>query len=91
MFWPQVFANVCVALDIGVVDNGGVIPRRRLVDAVGQGTETRNRVDRNHVLRAAFPKHAADARGHRGDPHAALAGHNRDDILPTDMPTDTSL
>src|SRR5208283_1361014 len=85
------FADIRVALNVGVIDDGGVIPRWRLVDAISQRAETRNRVDRNHVLRAAFTEHTTDAGDHRRDPDPALAGDNGDDILPPNMPPDAVL
>src|SRR5271163_81264 len=84
-------ADIRVALDVGVVDDGGVIPRRRIVDAVSQRAETGNRVDRNHVLRPAFAERTTNAGDHRRYPDPTFAGDDGDHILPPDMPANTVL
>ena len=58
----EMFSDIGITLDVGVVEFGGVVARRSVVDTAGERAETRNRIDGNDVLRTALgntaPKHA---------------------------------
>jgi hypothetical protein len=66
--------DICVPLDIDIVENCGIITRRGLIDAAGECSEPRNRVDCYHVLWAALAKNTPDTCRHRGLTDATLAG-----------------
>ena len=83
---PQVFSNIRVALDVGIVQHRSVIARRGFIDPPGQRPEAWDRVDGHHVLGPAFPEHRADARGHGGLADAALSRNHADDILLANVP-----
>ena len=83
------FANIRVALNIDVVQDRRIIPRRGFVNAACERSEPRNGIDRHHVLRSALTKDTADTGRHRRLADAALAGDHRDHVLLADMSADT--
>ena len=68
----EVFSDVGVTLHVGVVEYGGVVAGRSVVDTAGQRAETRYGIDRHDVLRSAFAEHCADAGRLRGFSDSAL-------------------
>ena len=84
----QVLTDIRITLHIEVVEDCRVIAGRGLIDAAGERSEPRHRVDGHHIVRAAFPEDTAETCRHRGLADAALSGDDTDHVLLADMPTD---
>lgn len=86
---PEMFADIGIALDIGVAEYRRVVTGWVFIDTVGEGPETGNSVNRDHILWAALPEYAADSSGHGCCTGATFSGYQGDHVLAPDMPTNS--